>query len=401
MAKAFEGVKVVDFSRVLAGPFAAAQLGLLGANVIKVEEPGKGDQARQLMSEGKLRDEYMAPLYLAVNSGKRSMTLDLKSPMAKEIVHRLIADADVFIENFKAGAIGRLGFGYEELKAINPSLVYCSVSGYGQEGPKAGVAAYDGAIQSAVGMPTTTGFAENGPTRIGFTVVDMTTGLTAAFAIAGALYRQKVTGEGQHLDVAMFDAALTQIAVNVAKYTASGDEPELLGNQSASKLATADQFQARSGYVQSTALVDGQIKALFQVLGDDALVNDPRFQTFEGREAHKEELRGLLKTSFLRDDAENWVRKLSAAGVPCSKVASISEALAEPQLDHRGVMMDLPAPEGLSDPLRLVGAGFQASEDSPGADRPPPRIGQHTDEILGEHGFTAAEISAFRDGSVI
>ena len=401
MTKAFEDIKVIDFSRVLAGPFAAAQLGLLGANVIKVEEPGKGDQARQLMSEGMLRDESMAPLFLAVNAGKRSMTLDLKSAAAKEIVHRLIADADVFIENFKAGAIGRLGFGYEELKVINPSLIYCSISGYGQEGPKAGVAAYDGAIQSAVGMPTTTGFAENGPTRIGFTVVDMTTGLTAAYAIAGALYRRQMTGEGQRLDVAMFDAALTQIAVNVAKYTTGGGEPELLGNQSASKLATADQFEARTGYVQSTALVDGQIKALLEVMGDDDLMNDPRFKTHEGREEHKEELRGRLKDLFLKDDAENWVRKMSAAGVPCSKVSTIAEALSEPQLAHRGVMLDLPAPEGLSEPLKLVGAGFQANEDSPSAKRPPPRIGQHTDEILSEHGYTAAEIAAFREGKII
>jgi crotonobetainyl-CoA:carnitine CoA-transferase CaiB-like acyl-CoA transferase len=401
MAKAFEGLKVVDFSRVLAGPFAAAQMALLGADVIKVEEPGKGDQARQLMSSGALRDEFMAPLYLAVNSGKRSMTLDLKNPEAKDIVHRLIQDADVFIQNFKAGAIGRLGFGYEDLKAINPSLVYCSISGYGQEGPKAGAAAYDGAIQSAVGMPSTTGFPDNGPTRVGFTVVDMTTGITAAYAIAGALFRRQVTGEGQHLDVAMFDAALTQISVNVARYTTDGVEPELLGNQSSSKLATADQFKARTGYVQSTALVDSQIKALMTELGGEALGTDPRFQTFESREEHKEMLRAELARLFLDDDADNWVRRLSAVGVPCSKVSSISEALQEPQLDHRNVIMDLPAPQGLDDPLRLVGAGFQASEDSPGTNRPPPRIGEHTDEILAEHGYTAADIAGFRAAKAI
>ena len=401
MAKAFEGLKVIDFSRVLAGPFAGQQLALLGANVIKVEEPGKGDQARQLMSDGHLRDEFMAPLYLAVNSGKRSMTLNLKSPEAKDIVHRLIKDADVFIENFKAGTIGRLGFGYEELKKINPSLVYCSISGYGQKGPKAGVAAYDGAIQSAVGMPSTTGFAENGPTRVGFTVVDMTTGITAAYAIAGALYRRQVTGEGQHLDVAMFDAALTQIAVNVAKYTTMKEEPELLGNQSASKLATANQFETREGYIQSTALVDSQIAALLEVLGDEKVSNDPRFKTFDGREENKEELSDELARLFMNDDAVNWVKKLAAAGVPCSKVSSISEALAEPQLDHRKVIMNLPAPEGLNDPLQLVGSGFQASEDSPGATRPPPRIGQHTEEIMAEHGFSEAEIAEFRAANII
>src|SRR5690606_34176038 len=207
MPKAFSGIRVIDFSQVLAGPFGAEQLALLGADVIKVEQPKGGDQSRTMMSDEAHARLGLSPMFLSMNSGKRSITLDLKHAAAKEIVHRLVRNADVVIENFKAGTMDRMGFGYEALKALNPKLIYCSVSGFGQTGPFAGAAAYDGAIQAASGMMSVTGHEETGPTRAGFTVVDLSTGLTAAFAIAAALFRRQVTGEGQHLDVAMLGVA--------------------------------------------------------------------------------------------------------------------------------------------------------------------------------------------------
>jgi len=401
MAKAFDNIRVADFSQVLAGPFATQQLGLLGADVIKVEVRGVGDQARGMLTSGWYQENRMAPLYLSVNAGKRSMTLDLKHERAKEIVHRLVKDSDVFIQNFKGGVIDRLGFGYEALREINPTIIYCSISGYGQEGPKAGAAAYDSAIQAASGMITTTGYPENGPTRVGFTVVDMTTGITAAYAIASALFRRQVTGEGQFLDVAMLDSALTQLAPLVANYTVAGEEPRLNGNASLTGLASAEQYACKEGYALLAVLLDNQVAALFNVLGQPGLIEDPRFATHEARLGHYSEFRMTLEKLFLADTASNWVGKLAAAGVPASELLTVPQAVEQPQLQHRNVIMDLPAPAGFDRPIRSVGSGFQSPSDTPGTDVPPPGIGEHTDEILVELGYDVDAIESFRLDKVV
>ncbi len=401
MAKAFENIRVADFSQVLAGPFATQQLALLGADIIKVEVPGVGDQARGMLTDGEYLEKRMAPLFLSVNAGKRSMTLNLKHDRAAEIVHRLVKESDVFIQNFKGGVIDRLGFGYEAIKEINPSIIYCSISGYGQEGPKAGAAAYDSAIQAAAGMITTTGYPENGPTRIGFTVVDMTTGLTAAYAIASALFRRQVTGEGQFLDVAMLDSALTQLGPLVANYTVAGAAPTLNGNASITGLASAEQFATKEGYLLLAVLLDNQIAALFQVLGQPDLIDDPRFATHQARLENYTALRSTLDELFLADTAANWVRKLAEAGAPASELLTVPQAIEQPQLAHRNVLLDLPPPQGLSERVRMVGAGFQSPVDTPGAEVPPPGIGEHTDQILVELGYDVDAIAAFREDEVV
>lgn len=401
MAKAFDNIKVADFSQVLAGPFATQQLALLGADVIKVEVRGDGDQARGMLASGWYLENRMAPLYMSVNAGKRSMTLDLKHERAKEIVHRLVKDSDVFIQNFKGGVIDRLGFGYEAIKEINPSIIYCSISGYGQQGPKAGAAAYDSAIQAASGMITTTGYPENGPTRVGFTVVDMTTGLNASYAIAAALFRRQVTGEGQFLDVAMLDSALTQLGPLVANYTVAGEEPKLNGNNSLTGLASAEQYACKEGYVLLAVLLDNQVEALFTVLRKPELNEDPRFSTHLARRDNYADLRALLEELFLADTAANWVPQLAAAGAPASEILTVAQAVEQPQLQHRNVMLDLPAPAGMDKPIRTVGAGFQSPTDTPGTDMPPPGIGEHTDEILAELGYDAAAIASLRAEDVV
>ena len=401
MAKAFDNIRVADFSQVLAGPFATQQLALLGADVIKVEVRGAGDQARGMLTSGWFQENRMAPLYLSVNAGKRSMTLDLKHERAKDIVHRLVKDSDVFIQNFKGGVIDRLGFGYEAIREINPSIIYCSISGYGQEGPKAGAAAYDSAIQAASGMITTTGYPENGPTRVGFTVVDMTTGITAAYAIASALFRREVTGEGQFLDVAMLDSALTQLGPLIANYTVAGEEPKLNGNASLTGLASAEQYACKEGYVLLAVLLDNQVAALFDVLGQPDLIEDPRFATHDARLGHYSDFRTTLEELFLAGTAANWVCELAAAGVPASELLTVPQAVEQPQLEHRNVIMDLPAPAGFGSPIRTIGSGFQSLVDTPGTKVPPPGIGEHTDEILTELGYDVASISSFRADGVI
>jgi len=401
MTKAFENIRVADFSQVLAGPFATQQLALLGADVVKVEVRGDGDQARGMLATGEYLEKRMAPLYLSVNAGKRSMTLDLKHTRAKDIVHRLVKDSDVFIQNFKGGVIDRLGFGYEAIKEINPSIIYCSISGYGQEGPKAGAAAYDSAIQAASGMITTTGYPENGPTRIGFTVVDMTTGLTASYAIAAALFRRQVTGEGQFLDVAMLDSALTQLGPLVANYTVAGDEPNLNGNSSITGLASAEQYACKEGHVLLAVLLDNQVAALFEVLGRPELAEDPRFSTHQARLENYAGLRAVLEELLLVDTAANWVPMFAAAGAPASELLTVPQAVQQPQLEHRNVMLDLPTPMGLDAPIRTVGSGFQSPTDTPGTNTPPPGIGEHTDEILSELGYDSETIASFRSDEVV
>ncbi|MCZ6843645.1 MAG: CoA transferase [SAR324 cluster bacterium] len=401
MAKALEGIRVIDFSQVLAGPFATQQLLLLGADVIKVEQPGGGDQSRQLTTDDALGKLNLAPMFMSVNAGKRSITLDLKHEAAREIVGRLVAGADVFIQNFKAGVVDRLGFGYEALRAIKPDLVYCSISGYGQQGPKSGAAAYDGAIQAISGMMSINGHAETGPTRTGYTVVDMATGITAAFAIMSALFRRSVTGEGQFLDVAMLDSALTFIGPVIASYLTGGKPPELIGNMSPTLLPSAGVFQTRKGPLMVLALTQPQIKALCKELGLGDLLKDSRWNSRAGQIANAAEMAAELAAALATDDAGSWEKRLAEVGVPAAPVNSVAEAVENPQLAHRNVLMNLPAPPGVDGPLRVAGAGFGSPSDGPGTELPPPTVGQHTEEVLGEIGYGTEEITALRESGAL
>jgi CoA:oxalate CoA-transferase len=384
MAKAFEGLRVIDFSQVLAGPMATAQLALLGADVIKIEQPGSGDQSRGLMAEGIFAEINTSPMFLGVNPGKRSIALDLKADAAADVVHRLLANADVVMENYRAGVIGRLGFGYEEVKKIKPDIVYCSISGYGQEGPQANVAAFDGAVQAASGMMSVTGTPESGPIRAGFFAVDMSTGLTAAFAIASALYRRLTTGEGQYLDVAMNDTALTMINTHVSNYMNNGVLPALFGNTSPTAQGTANTWPTKDGSISVAVVSDRLAEKFCRGLGRPEWFEEERYHTRDGRIRCREQIDQEISEFLATETSAHWLERLGAEGVPVSPVNSLPEAVAMEQLLHRDVLMTQPAPHNLEQEITIPGAGFMASADGPGRDEPAPALGQHTEEILAE-----------------
>jgi crotonobetainyl-CoA:carnitine CoA-transferase CaiB-like acyl-CoA transferase len=399
MTRAFTGIRIIDFTQVLAGPFATQQLAQLGADVIKIEQPGSGDQTRGLMAAA--TDAGMAPSFLTCNIGKRSVTLNLKAPEARAIVFALVRSADVVVENFTPGVMKRLGLDYPALSAIKPDLVYCSISGYGQTGPKSELAAYDGAIQAASGMMAITGHPETGPTRTGYMPVDMATALNTAFAISAALYRRSVTGAGQYLDVAMMDTAMVMQAPQVSNYLIHGVLPELFGNRSPTRQPTANVFATADGHIQVVALKEPQVKKLFAVLGVEARYPEPAFSTADARIANTPAVNALLTTAFARADTKTWEHKLVDAGVPVAEIRSFDAVVADPQFEQRNafVAFDLPGAAGAR--ARVVGSAYVASADGPRPDRPPPLLGEHTDEVLAEIGYSAAAIAALRERGVI
>ena len=402
MAQAFGGIRIVDFSQVFAGPFATMQFGLLGADIIKIEEPAEGDQCRSIGADNDIGRAGMPPFYLAMNANKRSMTLDLKHPKAAGVIARLVRDADVVVQNFRPGVIDRLGFGYETLRAMKPDLIYCSISGYGQTGPASAAPAYDGAIQAVSGIMSVTGYPENGPTRVGFTVVDLGTAVMAAFAIAGALYRRAMTGEGQHLDVSMLDTSLALMAPLLSNYLNIGAVPELVGNGSVVKLPSTGTFATEGGgaFLMS-AITNKQWAGIAKAIERPELATDPRFQTVDGRRDHYDYLRTELQKAFASNTAMHWENRLNAEGVPASAIRSIPEVLEHPQVAHRNVIGQVTGAAGIDREIRLVTSGFLACADGPAITSPPPGKGEHTDAILREVGYSDQEIAALREDGAL
>jgi crotonobetainyl-CoA:carnitine CoA-transferase CaiB-like acyl-CoA transferase len=401
MTKAFAGIRVLDFSQVLAGPSCTQQLALLGADVIKIEEPMTGDQSRGIMADNDIGRIGMSPYFLSMNANKRSMTLDLKHPHAAGVLARLAAGADVVVQNFRPGVMTRLGFGYEAVRAIRPDIIYCSISGYGQEGPHATAPAYDGAVQAVSGLMAITGQPDGPPTRVGSSIVDLSTAMMAAFAIASALFRRSVTGEGQHLDVAMFDTALALMAPMANVWMNTGRAPERLGNGSPAYVPTADSFPVGGGSILMAALTDRQWQGICTAIDRPDLATDARFATTEARRANGPALRALLTEAFASADAREWEKRLSAAGVPAAPILELQDALQHPQLAWRNIVSRLPGAPGVDREIALSGSGFTAGADGPEVTVPPPAKGQHTVDVLREVGYTTAEIDTLRAERVV
>jgi crotonobetainyl-CoA:carnitine CoA-transferase CaiB-like acyl-CoA transferase len=399
MPAAFEGVRVIDFTQVLAGPFATAQLAELGADVIKIEQPGTGDQTRGLMA-GK-EDAGLSPSFLTCNIGKRSLTLNLKAPEARAIVEALVRTADLVVENFVPGVMDRLGFGWQALRALKPDLVYCSISGYGQSGPKANLAAYDGAIQAASGMMAINGYPDGEPTRTGYMPVDMATALNAAFAMAAALYRRRVTGLGQRLDVAMMDTAMVLQAPQVSGYLVNGVQPDRMGNRSPTKQPTANVFPTSDGWVQVVALKEPQVAKLFDVLGGSDRYRQEDFATADARVAHTDAVIAWLSDGFSRRTTAEWLEALVAAGVPVAEIRDYRAVTADPQFAGRAAFFEVASARAANARVRVVGAGYVADADGPAMRREPPRLGQHTDEILATLGWDRDAVADLRARGVV
>ncbi|MFL6143179.1 MAG: CaiB/BaiF CoA transferase family protein [Labedaea sp.] len=373
------GIRVLDLTNVLAGPYCSYQLMLFGADVVKVELPASGDLARHLGPEPELNRAGLGASFLAQNAGKKSVELDLKEPGQRAAFEDLVRGADVLLENFRAGVLARLGFGAERLRVLNPGLVYCAISGFGQTGPMSQAPAYDQIIQGLSGMMSITGTEETAPLRVGFPVCDTIGGLMAALSIAAALVGRDRTGEGCFLDLSMLEASISAMGWAVSHYVISGVRPTPMGREN-STAAPSGTFHAADGPLNIAANRQSQFETLCQALGRADLVADPRFADREARKRHREVLGAEVNAALRTRTAADWERILSAAGVPAARILSVPQAVESAQLAHRGFFTDLPFPGDATRVVRASGNGVLIDGEPLRPGGPPPALGEHNAE---------------------
>ena len=383
MSQPLAGLRIADFSHVIAGPLATHFLCLLGAEVIKVEPP-TGDVLRNYTQRRDLRG--MSEPFIGANAGKKSIVLDLKSDFGLEAARRLIATSDVLVENFRPGVIDRLGLGQARVCADNPSLIYCSISGYGQAGPMRDYPAIDQIIQSVSGLMSLSGEADAPPMRVGFPIVDTYSALLAAFAIQSAIVQRERDPQrrGQYIDMSMLDASMVMMASVINPLLISGTQPQRTGNRGFSLAPTADTFQTLDGPITIGAVQQNQYERLCHAIGRADLADDPRFRDNDRRMENGEALQAELSATFRTRTAEDWEATLSAAGVPAGAVRSVGDAMGLEQLVQRGLRMTVPVPHPTLASATILNAGFHFAHDGPGIHAAPPTLGQHTAEILAE-----------------
>ncbi|MCI5078104.1 CoA transferase [Oricola sp.] len=389
MAQPLAGIRVADFSHVIAGPLATHFLRLLGAEVIKIEPP-TGDVLRNYTQRAELRG--MAEPFISANAGKKSVVLDLKSEFGQEAARRLVQSSDVLVENFRPGVIDRLGLGHDSFAKSHPSLIFCSISGYGQGGPMRDYPAIDQIIQSVSGLMSLSGENDSGPLRVGFPIVDTYSALLAAFAIQSALIQRERDPDraGQFIDMSMLDASLVMMNSVVSPLVISGIKPRRTGNRGFSLSPTADTFDTLDAPITIGAVQQVQYERLCAALDRPDLMTDARFATPDLRMKHDRELQGELAATFRTRPALEWEQVLSRHGVPAGAVRSVEDVLQLEQLKSRNLKLDIPVPNDAVSEAMILNAGFSFAHDGPGLSEPPPTLGEHTDEVLAALGMNEA-----------
>jgi formyl-CoA transferase len=397
-AKLLSGIRVLDLTNVLSGPFATLHLSLLGADVIKIENPVDGDLARKLGNVPELNEQLMGTSFLAQNANKKSVTLNLKEPEGKKIFLRLVTTSDLVVENFRPGVMDRLGLGYKTLSEINPRLILCAISGFGQTGPDAMKPAYDQIIQGLSGTMAITGDERLNPLRAGFPVCDTVGGLNAAFAMMAALFHRERTGEGQFIDIALLDSIMPLMGWVAANLLIGHQQPQLLGNDNFTA-APSGTFVTKDSYINIAANKQEQWEAVADELGVPELKTDPRFQKRDARKKNRKALTPLLEENLKKNTTEYWVGVLNKKGVPSGAILGLEEALNQPQIKHRETIQTLHA-EGLGE-LKLFNLTAKFENASAKVECPPPRLSAHTEEILGGVGYSKEEIKKLREKGII
>ncbi|MBU3708357.1 MAG: CoA transferase [Burkholderiaceae bacterium] len=407
MKGALSHLRVVDLSRVLAGPWASQILADMGADVIKIERPGSGDDTRgwgpPFLKDEAGNDTTEAAYYLGANRGKKSLTLNIAAPEAQEIIRHLVKDADVFIENYKVGDMARYGLSYQDLKQINPRIVYCSITGFGQTGPMAEIAGYDFIVQGLGGLMSITGERDDlpggGPQKVGVAVADIMTGLYSTIAILAAIEHRHSSGEGQYIDMALLDVQVATIANMNMNYLCSGKVPGRQGNAHAN-IVPYQVFNAADGELILAVGNDTQFAKLCAVLGCPEIAGDERYAKNANRVRHRDALLPLLQQRLVTRSVAQWVEVLQPEGVPCGPVNSIAQTFANPQVIHRQMRVDLPHPlagsvPSVANPIKFSGTPIQYGDA-------PPTLGQHSDQVLKEYvGLSDAEIEALKKKRVM
>jgi crotonobetainyl-CoA:carnitine CoA-transferase CaiB-like acyl-CoA transferase len=392
----FEGIRIIDITHVLAGPFAAYQLAVLGADVIKIEHPDDPDQSRDDSGTDRaLNRRNMGTGFLTQGSNKRSITLDLKTDKGREILKKLVAKSDVLVQNYRPGAFDALGLGYEDLLKINPRLIYCSISAFGQDGVRREQTAYDHVIQATSGIMAATGTEEVNPIKIGAPAVDYATGTMGAFALSAALFQRERTGKGQHIDLAMLGVAMMMQASLMTGYFRNGVEPKPHGNKQ--PYATNSAYDAKEGMVMIGASNIGQQARFWRAVGREDMIKTDNEARVDDREREAAIIADIIKTKT----ADEWEVYFQARHVPAARVRTMAEALADPHFATRRVFHKFDKMPGIDGPLGVPLAAFKFAHGGPSIESPPPEMGQDNDAVLGELGYDAAAIAELRAKKVI
>ncbi len=394
MPSALERIKVVDLTRTLAGPFCTMMLGDMGADVVKIEEPEKGDETRSWTPFWNGESTQ----FVSFNRNKRSLSLNLKEQEGIDIIRALAKNADVMIESFRAGALDRMGLGYQEIKKVKPDIVYCSISGFGRTGPMAEKPGYDLLIQAYSGLMSLTGEPDGMPMRVGFSLVDLFTGMMAYGSIITALYHRQETGKGQWIEAALLDGQVAAMSYHAAAYMATGVVPDRMGSGHPS-IVPYQSFPASDGFFILGVANQGLWQRFCGAIGRTDLMDDPRFATADDRVAHRSECVQTLSEIFQDNTAAHWVEVIGDAGVPCGPINRVDDVVNDAQVRARNMVVDIPHPN-VPD-LRVAGSPLKLTETPPSIRHHPPLLGQHNDEVLGELGYSSKDIARLKESGVI